>query len=104
MRFPQMSSIVTVEQFKTRLDKNVDFAGTLFALSPERYWVVDFSEHIYLDEMTAAYVRPGVVPNIVGFIRPYTFSVWLLVLATSVLVLATIIAVQLSYLYLYKSV
>ncbi|XP_063849717.1 glutamate receptor ionotropic, delta-1-like [Scylla paramamosain] len=55
--------------------QKVDFAGTLFTVSRERYGVIDFSEHIYLDEMTAAYVRPGVVPNMAGFVQPYTFLV-----------------------------
>lgn len=60
--------------FHERFQK-ADFAGTLFTVSEERFGVLDFSEHIYLDEMTAAYVRPGIVPNMAGFVHPYTFLV-----------------------------
>ncbi|KAK8384239.1 hypothetical protein O3P69_009176 [Scylla paramamosain] len=79
--------------------QKVDFAGTLFTVSRERYGVIDFSEHIYLDEMTAAYVRPGVVPNMAGFVQPYTFLVWLLVLVTTLMVFGTLLAVQLRFLH-----
>ncbi|XP_050732818.1 glutamate receptor ionotropic, kainate 5-like isoform X1 [Eriocheir sinensis] len=59
--------------------REVDMTGALFTVSSARLPAADFSEPIYTDEMTAMYIRPGVEPNIAGFLMPYTPLVWLLV-------------------------
>lgn len=55
--------------------QEVDFLGSLVTLSPERLAVMDYSEYIFIDEMTAIYKRPGIVPDMVGFVKPYPAEV-----------------------------
>ncbi|XP_063850969.1 glutamate receptor ionotropic, delta-1-like [Scylla paramamosain] len=52
--------------------QEMDCSGTLFTPTPERIATLDFSEAIYLDEMNVMYARPGVSPDVAGFIKPYT--------------------------------
>ncbi|XP_063851186.1 glutamate receptor ionotropic, kainate 5-like [Scylla paramamosain] len=68
--------------------QEMDCSGTLFTPTPERIATLDFSEAIYLDEMNVMYARPGVSPDVAGFIKPYTPLVWLLLLLTTLLVFA----------------
>ncbi|XP_050690222.1 glutamate receptor ionotropic, delta-1-like [Eriocheir sinensis] len=65
-----------------------DFLASFITLSPERMAALDPSTYIILDEMTAVYVRPGVEPDVAGFVKPYTAGVWLLVLFTGLFVFA----------------
>ena len=51
--------------------QEMDFAGTLFVVTPERLASLDFSEPLYIDEYNSIYVRPGVIPDMASFIKPY---------------------------------
>ncbi|XP_066966843.1 uncharacterized protein [Macrobrachium rosenbergii] len=50
-----------------------------------RAQAVDYSEFLYQDEWTATYARPSLEPDIAGFVKPYSLSMWLMILATLVL-------------------
>ncbi|KAK8396080.1 hypothetical protein O3P69_005292 [Scylla paramamosain] len=64
----------------------MDFAGTLFVVTPERLASLDFSEPLYIDEYNSVYVRPGVTPDMASFIKPYNPMVWVLVLVATFMV------------------
>ncbi|XP_050689688.1 glutamate receptor ionotropic, kainate 5-like [Eriocheir sinensis] len=65
-----------------------DFLASFITLTSERVAALDPSTYIILDEMTAVYARPGVEPDVAGFIKPYTAGVWLLVLLAALFVFA----------------
>ncbi|XP_063870876.1 glutamate receptor ionotropic, kainate 4-like isoform X4 [Scylla paramamosain] len=68
----------------------VDFSGMLFTMNYDSLKAVEFSESIDTDEMTAMYIRPRVSPNMMGFVTPYTASVWLFVVAACVVLIGVI--------------
>ncbi|XP_063870868.1 glutamate receptor ionotropic, kainate 1-like isoform X2 [Scylla paramamosain] len=68
----------------------VDFSGMFFTMNYDSLKAVEFSESIHTDEMTAMYIRPRVSPNMMGFVMPYTASVWLFVMAACVVLIGVI--------------
>ncbi|XP_045108670.1 glutamate receptor 1-like [Portunus trituberculatus] len=66
--------------------QEVDFAGTMFALTPGRLATLDFSEPLYIDEYNSIYIRPGVTPDMASFIKPYNPLVWVSVFVATLLV------------------
>ncbi|KAK4328431.1 hypothetical protein Pmani_001179 [Petrolisthes manimaculis] len=57
------------------------------SLDPFRYQVGEISEIIFIDEHGAAYKRPSEQSDIVGFVKPFTPLVWVLVLVLLLMVL-----------------
>ncbi|KAK7073273.1 hypothetical protein SK128_004994 [Halocaridina rubra] len=57
-----------------------DMSALGISITPERAEFADVSEYLYLDEMSAMYVRPSLESDIIGFIKPYTLTVWMSVL------------------------
>ena len=49
----------------------MDFAGSLFAVTPERLVISDFSEALYFDEYNTIYILPGVSADVTSFMKPY---------------------------------
>ncbi|KAK3863919.1 hypothetical protein Pcinc_030354 [Petrolisthes cinctipes] len=60
---------------------------TVMSIDQYRYHAGEISEYFIMDEHSAAYRRPGVQSDIIGFIRPFTPLVWVLVLVTVLMVL-----------------
>ncbi|KAK7065310.1 hypothetical protein SK128_004415 [Halocaridina rubra] len=70
--------------------KEVDFALGPLGVSGKRSTVVDFSTPLFFDQQVISYSRPKLEPDLIGFIRPFTQMMWLLlVLATIFVVLST---------------
>ncbi|KAK8396075.1 hypothetical protein O3P69_005287 [Scylla paramamosain] len=55
--------------------QEVDFAGTLFAVTPERLGILDFSEALYFDEYNTLYILPDVTADMVSFMKPYSLLI-----------------------------
>ncbi|KAK7069063.1 hypothetical protein SK128_017451 [Halocaridina rubra] len=64
----------------------VDMSGLGMSLTPTRNKEMDLGQFLYIDEVTAAYQRPTIHSNIMGFANPFTPSVWLMILASCLLV------------------
>ncbi|XP_068238921.1 glutamate receptor ionotropic, kainate 1-like [Palaemon carinicauda] len=74
---------------KMVIDKKIDFTGLALGVTVERAEELDMSEFLYIDEWSAAFIRPGIQSDIAGFVKPYTYKSWLAVLLTAIVVLMT---------------
>ncbi|XP_069172146.1 glutamate receptor ionotropic, kainate 4 isoform X2 [Procambarus clarkii] len=64
----------------------VAMSGVILSVSQQRSQAVEFSEPLYLDETTICYKLPALAPDLAGFIKPFTYKLWLLVLLTCLVV------------------
>ncbi|XP_071548145.1 glutamate receptor ionotropic, kainate 5-like [Panulirus ornatus] len=74
--------------------KEVDLALGPFAISLDRSRVADFSVPILSIDHTIFYARQEVSPDLLGFIKPFTASVWSLLALALVLVTFVTLLVQ----------
>ncbi|XP_042858746.1 uncharacterized protein LOC122244837, partial [Penaeus japonicus] len=58
----------------------VEFALGPFAVTPQREEACDFSMEVHSDNQAIIMVRPGLQNDLSGFLKPFTFQVWLLIL------------------------
>ncbi|XP_071530423.1 uncharacterized protein [Panulirus ornatus] len=70
--------------------------STLLVTTWERFKDIDASEFLYMEAHAAGYKRPVFESDIVGFIKPFSPSVWLMVLMTVGLVLTAICLLRLA--------
>ncbi|KAK7040959.1 hypothetical protein SK128_021680, partial [Halocaridina rubra] len=61
------------------LDGSANFTG-LVLVNADRVKYLDISEYLFIDEHSAAYMRPTLDSDIEGFYKPYTYTVWILVM------------------------
>lgn len=52
--------------------QKIDFIGTMFTLEPERLSFMDIVEPFIVTEVNTLHMRPGVTPNIAGFIMAFS--------------------------------
>ncbi|XP_069982125.1 glutamate receptor ionotropic, kainate glr-3-like [Penaeus vannamei] len=81
----------------------LNMSGLGLVMSHDRFLAVDISEYLYLDESSAAYVRPVVGSHVDGFLRPYTFRMWMVILAMVFVTMMSISLIRLGYNYLIRS-
>ncbi|XP_064114187.1 glutamate receptor ionotropic, kainate 1-like [Macrobrachium nipponense] len=77
------------------IKKKIDFTGQALGVTAERAEAVDMSEFLYIDEWSAVYKRPGIQPDIAGFVKPFTLKSWVGVLLSSIVVLLTAVFIRL---------
>ncbi|XP_045121810.1 glutamate [NMDA] receptor subunit 1-like [Portunus trituberculatus] len=58
--------------------------GVVVGLDLDRSKVVDFSDFLYMDQERLIYKRPVVESDMAGFLKPFTFTSWVMVLAALV--------------------
>ncbi|XP_068216603.1 glutamate receptor 4-like [Palaemon carinicauda] len=63
--------------------KEVEFAVGPFTITPERETACDFSRPVHSDNLAILMVRPGLVSDVSGFLKPFTYKVWLLIAASA---------------------
>ncbi|XP_037778483.1 glutamate receptor-like isoform X2 [Penaeus monodon] len=63
-----------------------DMSAVVYSVTDKRKQAVDFSEPVYVDELTISYLRPVLESDMAGFVKPYTSLIW------GVLLVAIIIA------------
>ncbi|MPC24734.1 Glutamate receptor 2 [Portunus trituberculatus] len=61
-----------------------DMTGVVVGLDLDRSKVVDFSDFLYMDQERLIYKRPVVESDMAGFLKPFTFTSWVMVLAALV--------------------
>ncbi|XP_076068146.1 putative glutamate receptor isoform X1 [Oratosquilla oratoria] len=64
--------------------EEVEFALGPFGVTQVRETVCDFSLPVYSENNAILMVRPGIGSDITGFVKPFTFQVWVLVLVAMV--------------------
>ncbi|XP_076068388.1 putative glutamate receptor [Oratosquilla oratoria] len=64
--------------------EEVEFALGPFARTQSRETVSDFALPVCVDNIAILMVRPGIESDIAGFVKPFTFQVWVLVLVAIV--------------------
>ncbi|XP_068238317.1 probable glutamate receptor [Palaemon carinicauda] len=69
--------------------ENFTFTGLGLSITPERAEDFDFTEYLYMEEWSAGFKRPQPEPDIAGFVKPYTFEAWILLIFSVVIVLGT---------------
>ncbi|XP_042204114.1 glutamate receptor ionotropic, delta-1-like [Homarus americanus] len=69
--------------------QEVEMAVGPFAVSRARETVCDFSEPVYSENMAILMVRPSLQSDLSGFLKPFTPTVWSLVLAAMVCICLT---------------
>ncbi|KAK7083669.1 hypothetical protein SK128_013605, partial [Halocaridina rubra] len=60
--------------------KEADMSAIVLSVDDIRSSVVSFSEPLYMDEQAVGHKVPVAKADILGFVKPYTASVWLLLL------------------------
>ncbi|XP_071520869.1 glutamate receptor ionotropic, kainate 5-like [Panulirus ornatus] len=75
--------------------REVDMSGVLFSQQEARARAVDFSEFVYINDHVLGFMRPQMEPDISGFVKPYSFLVWMLLLMAVLSVLACALLIQL---------
>ncbi|XP_069160796.1 glutamate receptor ionotropic, kainate glr-3-like [Procambarus clarkii] len=58
---------------------------TALAATLERSYYTDFTDYLFMDDSIVAYKRPVPEADLLGFIKPFTFTLWVLVLSSLVL-------------------
>ncbi|KAK8385626.1 hypothetical protein O3P69_016421 [Scylla paramamosain] len=61
-----------------------DMTGVVVGLDLDRRTVADFSDFLYMDQERLIYKRPVVESDMAGFLKPFTLSSWMMVVATLV--------------------
>ncbi|XP_069995848.1 glutamate receptor ionotropic, kainate 1-like [Penaeus vannamei] len=74
--------------------EEVEFAVGPFTITPERETVCDFSWPVHSDNLALIMVRPGLQNDVSGFLKPFSWVVWLLVLLSVVGVGAAMFAIE----------
>ncbi|XP_068240949.1 glutamate receptor-like [Palaemon carinicauda] len=69
--------------------ENFTFTGLGLSITPERAEDFYFTEYLYMEEWSAGFKRPQPEPDIAGFVKPYTFEAWIMLLFAVVIVLGT---------------
>ena len=54
-------------------------SGSVFFMTPERSQVVDYSSPVFFEEHRILYKRPEIEPDFLGFIKPFTLQVYLII-------------------------
>ncbi|XP_037792822.1 glutamate receptor 1-like [Penaeus monodon] len=62
--------------------EEVEFAVGPFTITPERETVCDFSWPVHSDNLALIMVRPGLQNDVSGFLKPFSWVVWLLVMVS----------------------
>ncbi|XP_042888517.1 glutamate receptor-like [Penaeus japonicus] len=71
-----------------------DMSGVVFSVTEDRHKSVDFSVPLFVNEHILAYTKPTFQPDIVGFMKPYSVSLWIVLLLSMVMVCAGLILAQ----------
>ncbi|XP_066980170.1 uncharacterized protein [Macrobrachium rosenbergii] len=66
-----------------------------YSVSLQRLAAVDFSEPIYMDELTVAYHKHQLQSDMAAFIKPYTFKMWMCILGSLLIITLTMIFLRL---------
>ncbi|XP_042867520.1 uncharacterized protein LOC122250230 [Penaeus japonicus] len=82
--------------------RELDMSGLGLVMTYDRFKAVDISEYLYLDESSAAYVRPMAESHIDGFLRPFTLWIWMCILAMMCVTTMGIILVHAGYNHLIR--
>ncbi|XP_068233683.1 glutamate receptor 1-like [Palaemon carinicauda] len=51
-------------------------SAAIYSITENRASAMDFSEPVYIDELTVGYVRPILQSDMMGFLKPYTDEMW----------------------------
>nr|XP_027227208.1 glutamate receptor ionotropic, kainate 5-like [Penaeus vannamei] len=74
--------------------KEVDAAVGPFAITLARASVADFSAPILVDENVPFFLRPKIEPDLFGFTKPFTLSVWFAIFSSMFVVTASDLVLQ----------
>ncbi|XP_064111335.1 glutamate receptor 1-like [Macrobrachium nipponense] len=66
--------------------KEVEFAVGPFTITPERETACDFSRPVHSDNLAILMIRPGLENDVGGFLKPFTYKVWILIVASALCV------------------
>ncbi|XP_042234601.1 glutamate receptor 4-like [Homarus americanus] len=66
-----------------------DMTAVLMSISHPRIPVADFSEPLFLDNSNIINARPMLTSDLAGFVKPYSYGIWLLVLLSFLVVFVT---------------
>ncbi|XP_047477842.1 glutamate receptor 2.9-like [Penaeus chinensis] len=78
-------------------------SGLGLVMTYDRFRAVDVSEYLYLDESSAAYLRPVVGSHVEGFLRPFDLRMWMGILAMMFVTMMAISLVHFGYNCLIRS-
>ncbi|XP_068216600.1 glutamate receptor ionotropic, delta-2-like [Palaemon carinicauda] len=73
--------------------QEVEFAINLFFITPPREIDADFTEAVHIDNEAILMVRPTLENDMTGFLKPFTTTVWLLVLVSLLAIIAAMTSV-----------
>ncbi|XP_066984778.1 glutamate receptor ionotropic, kainate glr-3-like [Macrobrachium rosenbergii] len=54
------------------IEKEISFTALGIGINPDRIQAIDFSEYLYVDEWTAAFRRPKLESDVLGYVKPFT--------------------------------
>nr|XP_053630900.1 glutamate [NMDA] receptor subunit 1-like [Cherax quadricarinatus] len=66
--------------------REVNMSGVIVGYNVKRTPIIDYSTPLYIDSSKIIYKRPVFPPDITGFVKPYTSTMWLLLALTILLV------------------
>lgn len=74
-----------------------DMSAVVYSVTDKRKQAVDFSEPVHVDELTIGYLRPVLESDMAGFVKPYTLSMWGVLLAAILIACAVLSCLQNAY-------
>ncbi|XP_063612658.1 glutamate receptor 1-like [Penaeus indicus] len=72
-----------------------DMTAVILSMDSLRDRAVDFSVPLYVDQQAVGYKRPVYEADMLGFVKPYKYEMWLLLLTTMALVFGCTFVIQL---------
>ncbi|XP_063612657.1 glutamate receptor 1-like [Penaeus indicus] len=75
--------------------REVDMTAVVLSVDYLRDRAVDFSVPLYVDQQAVGYKRPVFEADMLGFVKPYTYELWFLLLTTVVLAFGCTFMIQL---------
>ncbi|XP_037799880.1 glutamate receptor ionotropic, kainate 2-like [Penaeus monodon] len=74
--------------------RKVDMSGVIFSVTEDRNRAVDFSVPLYTSEHVLCYRKPTFQSDILGFMKPYTLTLWAILLVSMAVICVSLILAQ----------
>ncbi|XP_047488141.1 glutamate receptor ionotropic, kainate glr-3-like [Penaeus chinensis] len=75
----------------------VAMSGVVLSIDEARASAVDFSDPLHLDDQVFGYKRPVYEADVLGFVRPYTITTWILLLLAMMAIFAGVLVIHHSH-------